>query len=246
MRPTARAVAAVLVAAWLGTFLPASLPPLAAAHWPAGWARHLAAGWPATAPVLRNALGWLIVGALLRTLPGAARAWRTLALAAGAMLVLRFTWLIGDSGNAELVGAAIALVAWPAAERLPGAWLERLLAAAAVAAVLYGRLAPHGAAAHAHGWHWVPFTDLSGAGGGLQVALLCGRLFWYGTLVWLLVGAGLGAMAAGLATAAAVLLVQAVQLGVGSAVQYATTTDAAIALVVGLTIALLARGSAAR
>jgi len=237
----------VLGAAWLGSFLPASLPALAAAHWPAEWARHLSAGWPATAPVVRYALGWLIVGALLRSLPGAARAWRTLALAAGTMLVLRFTWLVSDAGNAEIAGAALALAAWPAAERLPGAWLERLLAAAAAAAVLYAHLAPHGAAAHAHGWHWMPFTDLAGPGGaGLQVGPLCGRLFWYGALVWLLVAAGLGAWTAGLGVAAAVLLVEAVHLGAAGSVQYATTTDPAIALGVGLVIALLARGSAAR
>jgi hypothetical protein len=246
VRPTAGPVAALLGIAWLGTFLPASLPPLAVAHWPAEWARHLAAGWPGTAPVVRYALGWLIVGALLRTLPGAARAWRTLALAAAAVLALRFTWLVGEAGNAELAGAALALAAWPAAERLPGAWLERLLAAAATAAVLYAHLAPHAAVAHAHGWHWMPFTDLGGAGGGgLRVALLCAKLFWYGALVWLLVAAGLGAPAAGVGVAAAVLLVQVVARA-ASSVQYATTTDSAIALAVGLAIALLARGSAAR
>jgi hypothetical protein len=247
VRPTASPVAAALGLAWLGSFLPPALPALAAARWPSEWARHLAGGWPGTAGVVQYALGWLIAGALLRALPGAARAWRMLALAAGAVLALRFTWFASYAGNAEAAGAAIALAVWPAAERLPGAWLERLLAAATAAAVLYAHLAPHGGGAHVHGLHWVPFTDLVGAGGaGLHVALLCGKLFWYGALVWLLAAAGLRAWTAGLAVAAALLLVEVVRLGSAGAVQYATTTDPAIALAVGLAIALLARGSAAR
>lgn len=241
MRPTARPVAAALGAAWLGTFLPPSLPALAAARWPADWARHLAGGWPATPAVAQYALGWLIAGALLRALPGAGHAWRTLALAAGAVLALRFTWLVGYAGNAELVGAAVALAVWPAAERLPGAWLERLLAAAAAATVLYSHLA-HGGGARAHGFHWVPFTDLA----GLHAAAICGKLFWHGALVWLLAAAGLGAALAGLGVAAAVLLVAVVPLGSVAGAPYATTTDPAIALAVGLAIALLARGSTAR
>jgi hypothetical protein len=111
----------VLGAAWLGSFVPPSLPALAAERWPAEWARHLAAGWPGAAAVVQYALGWLIAGALLRTLPGGARAWRTLALVAGALLVVRFTGLVGYAGNAEILGCALALAAWPAAERLPGA-----------------------------------------------------------------------------------------------------------------------------
>jgi len=238
----------VLAAAWLGSFLPATLPAWAAARWPAEWARHLTAGWPGAAAVLPYALGWMIAGALVRTLPGGARAWRALALLAAAVLVVRLTWLAAYAGNAEILGCAAALVVWPAAERLPGAWLERLLAAAAAVAVLYLHLAPHGAAVHAHGAHWLPFADLARPDGtGLWIALLCGKVFWYGALVWLLVAAGIaGGLAGGAGVAAAIALVEFVRLGAPVAVQYATTTDPAIALVAGLAIALLARGSGAR
>jgi hypothetical protein len=145
---------------------------------------------------------------------------------------------------AEFLGAALALAVWPTAERLPGAWLERSLLVAA-AAVLYAHLAPHAVAPHARGIHWLPFTDLARPGGA-GVALACGKLFWYGALVWLLAAAGVGGAIAGLGVAAAVLLAELLPLGAGPAVQYATMTDPAIALVTGLSIALLARGGGAR
>ena len=242
MTSIARPIAALLVAAWLGSFAPPALSGLAASHWPAEWARHLAAGWPGLAPVLSVALGWLVAGALLRTLPGAAHAFRALALVAGGVVLVRFTWLAGLAGNAELFGALLAVAVWPAAERLPAAWLERLLVAATAVTVLYLHLAPHASAPHVQRFHWLPFTDLARPGGaGIAVALACGKVFWYGGLVWLLAAAGLGASVAGLAVAAAVLVTEVLRLGTGPAVQYMTTTDAAIALATGLSIALLAR-----
>ncbi len=248
MRPVARPVAALLAIAWLGTFVPALLPAFAASRWPAEWARHLAAGWPASTAIVQYALGWLIAGALLRTLPGGTRPWRALAAVAATMLALRLTWFVAFAGNAEVLGCLAALAVWPAAERLPGAWLERLLVVAAAVAVLYLHLAPHGAAAHAHGTHWLPFTDLARPdGAGLSVALLCGKVFWYGALVWLLIAAGItGGLAGGAGAAAAIALVEFVRLGSHGGVQYATTTDPTIALVAGLAIALSARGTGAR
>jgi hypothetical protein len=90
--------------------------------------------------------------------------------------------------------------------------------------------------------HWLPFTDLARPGGaGIAVARACGKVFWYGGLVWLLAAAGLGGTVAGVAVAAAVLVTEMLRLGTGPVVQYMTTTDAAIALAAGLSIALLAR-----
>ncbi len=245
MATIARPVAATLGLAWLGSFLPAYWPRMSLAHWPAEWARHVGGGWPGTVPVVQYALGWVVAGALLRALPGAAHAWRTLALAVAAVLALRFTWLASYAGNGELIGAALALALWPAAERLPGAWLERLLAVGVAAFVLYAALGPR-ATGHA-GIHWVPFTDLARPGGlGLDVGTLCRKLFWFGSPVWLLAAAGLAPAWAGLGVGATLFGLEALRVASAPGVQYATTTDAACALAVGLATALLARGSAPR
>ncbi len=234
----------MLAVAWLGSFLPAALPALAPGRWPGEWAQHVAAGWPATAALLPHVLGWLIAGALARALPGAAHAWRSLALAAGTVLALRFTWFAATAANAEMVGALIALAAWPLAERLPGVWRERLLAVAAAAVVLYAHLAPHVAGVQPHGVHWLPFTDL--ARPAWHLAALSAKVFWYGGLVWLVAAAGVRPLAAGLAVAATLVAIDGVRLVATPAVQYVTMTDPALALVAGLALALLARGHAAR
>jgi hypothetical protein len=239
------AAAALLGLAWLASFTPPALPPLAALHWPAQWARHVAAGWPPLPALAPFVLGWLIAGALLVSLPGAAQAWRSLAIAAGGVIAVRFTWLAPLATNAELVGALLALAAWPLAERLPPAWLARALAAGVAALLVLARQEPFAGGAHA-GAHWVPFTDLAPAGAPLAfVAHLAARVYWSGGLVWLLVAAGLGAFAAGLGVAGALTALAAVRFAAGAGVPY-STTDATIALVAALAIALLARWSGRR
>ena len=235
MRGGSVPVAVGLIVCWLGTLVPAALPALAIAAWPAAWHRHFAQGVPALEPSLVLTLGWLIVGTLLRAVPGAAHAWRSLAIIALLVLSVRFTWLAGAATNAEIAGALFALCLWPAAERLSEVALARLLLVAAAAAVV---ALPLLAMPHLHGVHWLPFTDLR------PLALGCRRLFWIGALVVLAIGAGAGALTAGLAIAAVVGLVEGLrEMGSG---QYATATDPAIALAVALMLALAARLRGAR
>ena len=230
------AVVALLLA-WLGSFLPAApLPALAVGQWPAEWARHLAQGWPAAVPVARYTIGWLVAGALLRSAT-AGQAWRNLLIACAAVLALRLTWLVAEFGNAELVGAALALAAWPLAERLPGAWLERLLALAVV--IVHVRLVPHFAI------HSPPITDLAVHGVG-RIALACSKVFWYGGLVWLLAVAGLRPLVAGAVVAAALIGAAVLRLALVPGGHGATLTDAGIALVVALVLTLGARRTVAR
>jgi len=235
MRGASLPVALALIVAWLATFVPAALPALAVGSWPAAWRHHWALGVPALESSLVLALGWLIVGMLLRALPGAAHAWRSLAILAFAVLGVRFTWLVGAAGNAEIAGALLALCLWPAAERLSEVALARLGLVAAAAAVV---ALPLLAMPHLRGVHWLPFTDLAPLAQGAR------HVFWIGALVVLATGAGARALLGGLAVALGLAAVEGLR-ALGSA-EYATATDPAIALVVALALLLFARLRGAR
>ncbi len=240
VRVTQDPVATGLVIAWLGSFLPAWLPRLAPLRWPAEWAARAAAGWPGWPPVAMQALGWLIAGALLAVLTRPAYVWRLLAALAALVLAVRFTWFVHAAGNAELVGAALALALWPLAARLPDRWLRGGLAALLLLGLLYRGLAPFQFGPWRADLHWVPFTDLvSHTSTGFNLPLLCGKAFTYGALVWLVVAAGGRAWRAGLAIAALLLAIEVLQLGTPPGEHVSTLTDPVIALCAGFVLVLL-------
>lgn len=241
MRVPAGVVAALLIGAWLASLVPGSWP-AALPHLGAEWSRHLAAGWPPVLALVPYALAWLLVGDLLRGLPGANHAWRTLALLAAVVLAVRFTWLAASASNAEFAGAVVALAGWPLAERIGEPMRARLLAVLVAGALVFSHLLPLVASGHGHGIHWLPFTDVAPAGAHLLlVARLAAKLFWIGGLVWLLVGAGLGPFGAGLAAAGALLLGAAARASSAPDVQYVTMTDPAVALLAALLLRIARR-----
>ena len=236
-----------LLLAWLGSFLPVWLPRLVPSHWPAEWTERLAAGWPGWPPVAMQTLGWLIAGALLRSLTRPTLVWPVMAALALVALTLRFTWFAHFAGNAELIGGALALLAWPVAARLPQATLLRLLAAALLAGLIYRGLAPFTFGPWRHDFHWVPFTDLVSHLGstGFNLPLLSGKAFTYGTLVWLVVVAGGRPLRSGCLVAAILFAIELAQLGTPPGEHVATMTDPAIALCAGFVLMLLGPGTAA-
>jgi VanZ family protein len=247
VRVTQDPVAAGLLVAWLGSFLPVALPRFAPAQWPAAWSEHVAAGWPGFAPVAMQALGWLIAAALIAVLTRKALVWPVLALLAVLALAVRFTWFARSAGNAELIGALAALAAWPLAARLPDAWLRRALAGLLVAGLLYRGLAPFRFGPLRHDLHWVPFTDLvSHTSTGFNLPLLCGKAFTYGALVWLIVAAGGAAVRTALVAAAILLAIEVLQLGTPPGEHFSTLTDPAIALCCGYVLVLLPPAAARR
>jgi glycopeptide antibiotics resistance protein len=240
LRVLAEPAAAGLAFAWVGSFLPAWLPRFAPRAWPAEWAAHLAAGWPAWPPVAMQALGWLIAGALVRALTRADLVWRVLAVLALAVLGVRFTWFVHAAGNAELVGAVLALALWPLAARLPPRALLWLLGAALALGLAYRGLAPFAFGSRTRALHWVPFTDLiSHSSTGFNLPLLFGKAFTYGSLVWLPVAAGAPAIRSALLAALFVLAIEILQLYTAGGEHVATLTDPATALCAGFVLLLL-------
>jgi VanZ family protein len=236
-----------LLLAWLGSFLPVWLPRFAPGQWPAEWADRVAAGFPGWQPVAMQALGWLIAGALLRSLTRPALVWPVMAALALGALTIRFTWFAHFAGNAELIGGALALIAWPVAARLSTGALVRLLAASLLGGLIYRGLAPFTFGPWRHDFHWVPFTDLVSHLGstGFNLPLLSGKAFTYGTLVWLVVAAGGRALRSGCLVAAILFAIELAQLGSPPGEHVATMTDPAIALCAGFVLMLLGPGTVA-
>lgn len=246
LRFTEDPVGAMLLLAWLGSFLPAWLPRFMPSGWPAEWASHFEAGWPGGPPVAMQALGWLIAGALLRELTAPRLVWRALFMLALVALTLRFTWFAHSAGNAEVLGGLVALALWPLAARLPGQWLLRLLAALLLAGLVYRGLAPFEFGPLRHDFHFMPFTDLISHGStGFNLPLLAGKAFTYGTLVWLLVAAGSAALRTGFFIGAILLAIEIAQLGTPAGEHFATSTDPVIALCAGFVLMLLGKSDAA-
>ena len=246
LRFTDDPVGAMLLLAWLGSFLPAWLPRFAPRHWPFEWLSRLDAGWPGWPAIAMQALGWLIAGALLRGLTRPARVWPTMLALAVLTLSVRFTWFAQFAGNAELLGGILALGLWPIAARLPQGWLLRLLAAALLAGLVYRGLAPFHFGPLRRELHWMPFTDLvSHTSTGFNLPLLAGKAFTYGALVWLIVAAGAGAIRSGLFIAAILLAIEVGQLSTPAGEHFATMTDPVIALCAGFVLMLLGKSAAA-
>ncbi len=243
LRFTSDPVGAMLLLAWLGSFLPVYMPRFQPRHWPIEWSARLDAGWPGLPPIAMQALGWLIAGALLRALTRQGAVWRTLAALALVALTFRFTWFAHFAGNAELVGALVALALWPLAARLGPVTLARVLTVALLAGLVYRGLAPFEFGALRNDFHWVPFTDLVSHSGttGFNLPLLAGKAFTYGTLVWLVVAGGGGALGAGLVIGAFLLAIEIGQLGLVTGEHVSTMTDPTIALCAGFVLMLLGK-----
>lgn len=243
----AEPVAAGLLLALVGSFLPARLPHFLPRLWPAEWQAHLAAGWPPWPPVAMQALGWLIAAVLIRALTRPDLIWRALAGMAVVVLAVRFTWFAHAASNSELIGAALALVLWPLAARLPPRRLLWLLGALLIVGLVYRGLAPFAFGARTQSFHWLPFTDLiSHTSSGFNLPQLFGKAFTYGALVWLPIAAGTAAMRAGLLVAALLLAIEILQLWTVGGEHVSTMTDPAIAICAGFVLMQLRPGAGAR
>lgn len=240
-RLTQDPVGAGLLLAWLGSFLPVGLPKFQPSQWPLEWHAHLAAGLPGWQPVAMQALGWLVAGAMLRSLTWPRLVWPALVALGVVALGVRFTWFAHSAGNAELVGGALALLAWPAFARLPAGWLLRVLAAALLAGLIVRGLSPFEFGELSHDLHAMPFTDLvsHGTTTGFNLPLLAGKAFSYGALVWLLVAGGARAMQTGLLVGAVLLSIEIAQLRLPLGEHVATVTDPIIAVCAGFVLWVL-------
>ena len=149
---------------------------------------------------------WFAFALLLRSLAGRFRApWLALT-----MLALPLRLLIAGRrlAPAELLGAAAALLLWTFPEEEP-----KLIAGAVLLAIaiVLRELEPFRFVREAHGFSWIPFAATFAAERQNAALVLLRKAFEYGAMVWILRAAGYGYRSAGMAAAAALLLLEVVQ-----------------------------------
>ena len=240
LRVTHEPAAAALALVWLATFLPPWRMRFNPVGWPAEWARLLESGWPAASAIALNALGWLTAALLLRAITRPQQVWPALLVLAAATLTVQFTWFARFAGAEQLLGALLALAAWPLLQRFPDRPLTAALAGAIALTLTWRALSPFEFGAHPRALRLVPFQELIGRGStGFVLPLLFAKLFRDGSLVWLLTRLGVGALAAGVITALLLLAIGVGQLWVRPVHHLFTSTDPLLALAAGLVMALL-------
>jgi VanZ family protein len=245
-RLTREPVAAALVALWLATFLPSWLPPFDTSRWPEHWARLFEQGMPAWTAVAVEALGWLVVGAALRALTRPQYVYPLLLACMAVALTVQFTLFVNSARFDEPGGAVLALLLWPAANRLDDRTQLGALFALLVVATLARGLEPFQFAPHAQPFNLVPFADLISRGStGFNLPLLFGKAFWHGALVWVLVRRGSAPLAAGLVIAALLLALEFAQAWTPAGQHVPSVTDPLVAIAAGIVMALIASGGGA-
>ena len=136
----------------------------------------------------------------------------------------------------ELAGAAVALI-------LSGVPRTRFYPA--VLTLLFGvvvilsRILPWQLAASAKSFQWMPFYGLLHGSLAVDIQSFCEKVFLYGTLLLLMVEAGLGLIAACLAECIALLATSALQTILAN--RSAEVTDCVIALLLTLVYLILTR-----
>src|ERR1019366_453501 len=139
-------------------------------------------------------------------------------------LPLRLLIMERTLAPAELIGAALAMLAWiyPAdGPRVRGG------AAMLAACVILRELSPFEFTAQARAMSWIPFAATLNAERLSAALVLLRKAFEYGTLVWLLRAAGLRYWSAGAWVAAALVLLETAQRFLPN--RQPEMTDAAIA-----------------
>jgi VanZ family protein len=184
---------ALLLAAWLGYRLYPYVPALDLGEWKASLKPLLLAPFdPDPLRTVRLALLWLVAARMLdAALPRGAGV-----LAPAALMLATLAAAVPLVGRIltaeEIVAVAAAALAWAVLRHLPARWLDRLLLAGLLAAVLLEGLAPYRVLEVPRPFGWIPFRSLvhGQLGFGVQAVLYKG--FLYGGLGWLGMRAGLG------------------------------------------------------
>jgi VanZ family protein len=223
--------ALLLLCCWLGY----QLFPLFPAFGRTGLAAKLAAMGPLSAISPDGTLlifaEWLAVACLLDTLleksAGRPLALLLLVLPARLLIVSRnLSW-------ADLLGALAAWAVWVAFPRRP---VRRAVPFLLAGALLLNELAPFHLA-RAAPFHWVPFRGLFEAPWQNGMTVLFRKSFWYGSLIWLWRSAGRGLAPATAAVAAALFLLESVQIYLPGRVP--EVSDAILAVLMGVLLWLL-------
>ena len=156
--------------------------------------------------ICASAAEWFAFAMVMRAVAGRSKAsWLLLAMCC---LPLRLMIAERTLAPAELLGAALAMLAWtyPA----EGSRVRAGAAMLAVAIILR-ELSPFQFIAHARPMSWIPFAATLDSERLSAALVLLRKAFEYGTLVWLLRASGLRYWSAGTSVALALLLLETAQ-----------------------------------
>ncbi len=149
---------------------------------------------------------WFAFALLMRSLAGRFRApWLALTMLA---LPLRLLIVERRLAPSELLGAAVALLLWTFPEEEP-----KLIAGAVLLAIaiVFRELEPFRFVREAQAFSWIPFAATFAADRQNATLVLLRKAFQYGAMVWMLRAAGYRYRNAGMAVAAALLLLELLQ-----------------------------------
>jgi hypothetical protein len=177
---------------------------------------------------------WLAVACLLESIRNA----KTNGLLALLLLLVPLRLIIASRTLAwsDLVGAAAAYAAWLC---LPRRWVRRAAPGLLTGALILAELAPFhfagGPAARA--FNWVPFRGLFRADWRGGFVILFRKSFWYGSVLWLWRASGISLAWTTVAAAAALFLLERVQVYLPG--RTPEITDVVLAVLIGVLLWLL-------
>lgn len=180
---------------------------------------------------------WLVICYLVETLFGRRSALLTYLLVAGGIFLGRIVIEDAQLSLPTVVSAFLAGVVWFALLRyVPGR--IAILAISFSAVVMLERLTPFRLSPIGHGFDWVPFLDLLRAPVETGFLVMIDKFFLYGSLIFLLMRAGLRLWRATLAVALLLLFCSLVEMYLPG--RSAGITDALLALMIGTLLRLTA------
>ncbi len=185
----------------------------------------------------RFTIAWTCIGAILDALYGARRALILLPLLIIAEFVGRILIIDAALQPADFLGAGLACVIWLLSRRA-GQGRFVVVTVTFAGMIVVARLEPFAFCATLHAFGWVPFVAFMRGSIDVAIQAFCEKFFQYAGLIWLLRHLSLRIGHATALTAALLFAISSAETYVPG--RSAEITDAAMALVIGGVLALLA------
>jgi VanZ family protein len=181
---------------------------------------------------------WLTVGSLIEAIGGLRRGWLLFPLFITAVLFAKVVIIGKTLSAAEVTGAATALAVWLLLAIGVGARIRVIATALLFSAYIVAeRLEPFRFSAYGRAFGWIPFRSFLYGSVEVNITSFLEKAFLYGALIWLLDRSGLRS---GVSTIlVAIMLFAASWAETCLAGRSAEITDALMALLIGIIIALV-------
>jgi glycopeptide antibiotics resistance protein len=186
--------------------------------------------------LFRHTAIWLTVYLLIGRVGTALRLWLLIPLFAGAVLFSKIVIVSASLSVAEITGALTAYMIWAVFRPFHRAYLALTIVMFSLT-VIAQRLEPFQFTSHSVPFSWIPFRSFLQGSIEVDVLSFLEKLFLYGSLIWLL-------MEAGIRRSAAAALVASVLFATSFAETYlphrsAEVTDAVMALAIAAVFGLM-------